>query len=213
MVLNTAMVSTRPLCTVYGCKRRASQGFKRCTPCRLEIRARQAEIVAERRRLGRCPCGAKRVPRTFKRCADCRAYFSGRQAELQEERRLDGMCPRCGREPATDRALCSSCLQSARAHNKLVWERWKLSGKPPRKRPPDYWRRNQEGVGARVAAWKQRQRDAGRCVTCGADAEGFAKCQLHRDIEAQRKRERKLPAKRGAATTTAAPRRPRSSRR
>lgn len=123
-------MTTIQRCTWYGCTRKAPKGFKRCAICRASINRRLRALVAHRRRLGLCKCGARRAPKR-KSCRKCLDYFLTRQVELMEQRYIDGNCVICGSPKLAVRTystgerrtlkVCEGCRKNRASVQRETW--------------------------------------------------------------------------------------------
>lgn len=119
-------------CTVYGCTRRASPGFKRCLPCRQAIRARQKAVADNYRRHNLCPRDGRSLLEGHRHCAECVDMYTTLAQRKRHERKSKKVCRRCGDSRlATIRTslgsrksgLCSYCLSAARTAGRESYQR------------------------------------------------------------------------------------------
>ena len=163
-------------CTVYGCTRRASPGFKRCLPCRQAIRARQKTVAENYRRHNLCPRDGRPLLEGHAHCAECVDMYTTLAQRKRQERRANKACIRCGNSrlatitTALGRrksGLCSYCLSVSRTTGR---EDYRRNKKKRLARQKAYRAANpgkQSSSAQRVQRYAERKLERGLCRVGG----------------------------------------------
>lgn len=141
--------------------------------CREYAQARFRSQYERRKRDGICTrCGRQPADGEFLRCADCRAYGIANMAKYYRRDRAKGLCGKCHRVLSRDGGAKAQCEECVRRHQ--IWKRGRMA---QIQADPDklqaYVEQRREGR----AEAKRRLRQAGRCVDCGAEADGSRRCR------------------------------------
>lgn len=114
------------------------------------------------------------------RCDVCRAAGAEYARKYRERQKQAGRCVECALKAVPGFVRCKFHKASHLLRTRDAVKAWRARNrKPPVPRTP-------------ALPWKQRQKEAGRCVDCGSEAvTGQVRCEQHRRIHLEREKARR----------------------